>query len=84
VNFDFQPRTMDVDVEALPYDDEAGDKYAHEHPEHDFKNRIGSGRLYLFAESSAKGLRVRSSLSTMEYCQHLAIITLWFLAITKP
>jgi hypothetical protein len=55
---------MDVDVEALPYDDETGDKYAQEHPEHDFKNRIGAGRLYLLAESSARaGLRVRSSLS---------------------
>jgi hypothetical protein len=75
---------MDVDVEALPYDDEAGDKYAQEHPEHDFKNRISATRLYLLAESSARaGLRVRSSLSTMECYQHLAIITLWFIAVTK-
>ena len=52
---------MDVDVETLPYDDEAGNKYAQDHPEHDFRNRIGPGRLYLLAESSASaGIRVCS------------------------
>ena len=52
---------MDVDVEVLPYDDESGDKYAQAHPEHDFKTRIGAGRLYLLSESSAaQQIRVRS------------------------
>lgn len=51
-----------MEVDSLPYDDEAGNAYAKEHPEHDFKNRIGTGRLYLLAESSAAmngRLRVR-------------------------
>lgn len=42
-----------MEVDALPYDDEAGEKFAKEHPELDFKSRIGSGRLYLLSESSA-------------------------------
>jgi hypothetical protein len=42
-----------MEVDALPYDDEAGEKFAQEHPELDFKSRIGSGRLYLLSESSA-------------------------------
>jgi hypothetical protein len=52
-----------MDVDTLPYDDAEGEKYAEEHPEHafTFKNRIGTGRLYLLSESSAANkFRVRS------------------------
>ncbi|KAG8761424.1 hypothetical protein FRC14_003837 [Serendipita sp. 396] len=42
-----------MDVDTLPYDDESGEKYAEEHPQAAFRNRIGAGRLYLFSESSA-------------------------------
>lgn len=51
-----------MDVDTLPYDDDEGVKYAQDHPEHAFKNRIGTGRLYLLSESSAASfgkLRVR-------------------------
>lgn len=42
-----------MEIDSLPYDDAAGEKYAEEHPEHDFKSRIGASRLYLYSESSA-------------------------------
>ncbi|KAG8833857.1 hypothetical protein FRC17_009974, partial [Serendipita sp. 399] len=46
-------RIRNMDVDTLPYDDESGEKYAEEHPQAAFRNRIGAGRLYLFSESSA-------------------------------
>jgi len=41
-----------MEVDTLPYDDEAGNKLAQEEA-NSLQNRIGKGRLYLLADSSA-------------------------------
>lgn len=41
-----------MEVDTLPYDDEAGNKLAEEEA-NSLQNRIGKGRLYLLADSSA-------------------------------